>query len=110
MSKQSTMTVTPKRRQSLRVHMETLLPAYINGARGGTARVCDLAIGGAFVEMGPHLKEGDSIHLEIPAGSQSFKSDAIVRNVTPEGVGIEFVGMKPEERQQLRFLITKLLE
>jgi hypothetical protein len=110
MSKQSTMTLTHKRRRSLRVHLETLLPAYVNGIRTGTARVRDLAIGGAFLEMGRKLKVGESIHLEIPAGLQSFQCDGIVRNVTPEGVGIEFVRMKPEDRQQLRFLITKLLE
>lgn len=83
--------------------------ASITGARSGTARVRDLAIGGAFLETAQHFAAGDSMHVEILSGSQPFASDAIVRNVTPSGIGIEFVEMKTEERELLRLLITELL-
>jgi hypothetical protein len=110
MPRESTMILTPKRRRSLRVHLETTLPVNINGIRGGSASVRDLAIGGAFIEVDRKLKVGDTIHLEIPAGSKSFQAEALVRNVTSEGVGVEFVNMTGENHQQLRFLITNLLK
>jgi PilZ domain-containing protein len=103
------MTTAPSRRRSLRVHLETNLRASITGARRGTARVRDLAIGGTFLETEQHFAVGDSMHVEILTGSQPFESDAIARNVTPLGVGIEFVEMKTEERELLRLLITNLL-
>lgn len=109
MSKQSTMTAEQRRRQSLRVHLETSLSASIGGARPGTARVRDLAIGGAFLETEQHFGVGDSLRVEISSGSQNFGSDAIVRNTTSLGIGIEFVEMKREERERLRLLITALL-
>jgi hypothetical protein len=109
MSKQSTMTAEHRRRQSLRVHLETTLHASISGDRRGTGRVRDLAVGGAFLETEQHFEANDSIHVEISSGSQSFQSDAKVRNITSLGIGIEFVEMKPDEREHLRLLITGLL-
>jgi hypothetical protein len=50
------------------------------------------------------------MHLEIRAGLRKIQSTAVVRNVTPNGVGVEFVHMKPEDRERLRRLVTQLLK
>jgi hypothetical protein len=110
MAKQATMTEAPRRRRSLRVHLETTLNAYISGARRGTARVRDLALGGAFLETELKFAVGDLIHLEILSGSPHFQSEAKVQNILPEGIGIEFLQMKPEDHALLRLLITELLK
>lgn len=109
MANQSTMTASPRRRRSLRVHLDTSLPASITGARRATAYVRDLALGGAHLETETQFTVGDSVTVEILAGSPHFRSNAIVRNVTPEGVGLEFVQMEPEDHELLRLLITELL-
>jgi len=108
-SKRSAMTTAPSRRRSLRVHLDKNLRASITGAHRGTARVRDLAIGGAFLETEQHFAAGDSIHVEILSASKPFESDAIVRDAKPEGIGVEFVEMKPEARELLRLLIAGLL-
>jgi hypothetical protein len=97
-------------RRYLRVHLQTPLPAAITGARSGAARVRTLALGGAFLETGQHLVVGDSVHVEIRAGLRRIQSTAMVRNVTPNGTGVEFVHMKPGDCERLRRLVTKLLK
>lgn len=109
MSRHSITTVTPKRRGSLRVRLEAQLIVTISGAITGSARVRDLGLGGAFLEIERDLAVGDSLHLKIPAGLETFESDATVRIVTPEGVGVEFVRTTPQEAKLLRHLLAELL-
>jgi len=53
---------------------------------------------------------GDTMHVKIPNKMQTVDADAIVRSITPDGIGIEFVHMRPEDTKLLRHLITELLE
>jgi len=109
MSMETTMAVTPKRRHSLRIHLETQLVASMSGARNGSATVRDLGLGGAFLETKLPFEVGDSLHVKILSGSPPFQCPSKVRNVMADGIGIEFVQMKPEDRELLRRLITNLL-
>jgi hypothetical protein len=93
-----------------RVHLQAPLPASITGARTGTARVRTVALGGAFLETDHRLVVGDSVQLEFRAGLRRIQSTAMVRNVTPNGFGIEFVHMKAEDRERMRRLIAQLLK
>ncbi len=43
-------------------------------------------------------------------GFARFSFTAVVRNVTATGAGVEFVHMKPRDRELLRRLITQLLK
>jgi PilZ domain len=97
-------------RRYLRAQLQTPLSAAITGARSGTARVRSLALGGAFLETEQHLIAGDSVHVEIRAGLRRIQSTAMVRNVMPNGVGVEFVHMKPGDRERLRRLVAQLLK
>ena len=100
----------PRPRRYMRAHLQTPLPASITGARNGTARVRSIALGGAFLETDQRLVIGDSVQVEIRAGLRRIQSTAMVRNISPTGTGVEFVHMKPEDRERLRRLVTQLLK
>ena len=97
-------------RRYLRVRVQPPMQAAITGTRGGSARVRVLALGGAFLETDHRLAVGDSMQLEIRTGLRKIQSTAVVRNITATGAGIEFVHMKPRDRERLRRLITQLLK
>jgi hypothetical protein len=97
-------------RRYLRAHLQTPLPASIAGARSGTARARTIALGGAFLETDQHLVVGESVRVEIRAGLRRIQSTAMVRNIAPHGAGVEFVHMKPPDRERLRRLVTQLLK
>ena len=97
-------------RRYARIPLESPLRAQI-GAQQSTsmARVKTISLGGAFLESPNRLNPGDSIQLEIRSGLRKIHSTAIVRNVGPNGNGVEFVHMKDEDRERLRKLVQKYL-
>jgi hypothetical protein len=97
-------------RRYLRARLQPPMQAVITGTRNGSARVRTLALGGAFLETDQHLAIGDSMTLEIRTGLRKIQSTAVVRNVTPTGAGVEFVHMKPRDRERLRRLVTQLIK
>jgi PilZ domain len=97
-------------RRYLRVRLQPALQAAITGTRSGPARVRVLALGGAFLETDQRLAVGDSMQLEIRTGLRKVQSTAVVRNITAYGAGVEFVHMKPRDRERLRRFITQLLK
>ena len=96
-------------RRYARARLVPALPATMTGARGGPARVRVIALGGALLETDHRLAIGDSMQLEIRVGLRKVQSTAVVRNVTPSGAGVEFVHMKPQDRERLRRLIVQEL-
>ena len=97
-------------RRYLRARLQNPMPAVITGTRGGSARVRTLALGGAFLETDQRLAPGDSMQLEIRTGLRKIQSTAVVRNVTAIGAGVEFVHLKPRDRELLRRIVTQLLK
>jgi hypothetical protein len=97
-------------RRYVRARLQPPMQAVISGTRNGSARVRVLALGGAFLETDQRLALGDSMQLEIRAGLRKIQSTAVVRNITSTGAGVEFVHMKPRDRERLRRLITQLLK
>src|SRR5580704_2181884 len=97
-------------RRYLRARLQNPMPAVITGTRGGSARVRTLALGGAFLETDQRLAPGDSIQLEIRIGLRKIQSTAVVRNITAIGAGVEFVHLKPRDRERLRRIVTQLLK
>jgi len=93
-----------------RARLAAPLQATITGTHGGSARVRVLALGGAFLETDQPLVLGDSIQLEIRTGLRKIESTAVVRNLWQDGVGVEFVHMKPRDRERLRRLLAPLLK
>jgi hypothetical protein len=97
-------------RRYVRARVQPPLQATITGTRNGSARVRVLALGGAFLETDQRVAVGDSMQLEIRYGIRKIQSTAVVRNVTATGAGVEFVHLKPRDRERLRRLITQLLK
>jgi len=96
-------------RRYARIPLESPLRAQIGGPQMSMARVKTISLGGAFVESPNRLNPGDSIQLEIRSGLRKIHSTAVVRNVGPNGNGVEFVHMKDEDRERLRRLVQKYL-
>jgi len=97
-------------RRYARARLVPALPATIVGGRGGAARVRVIALGGALLETDHRLAIGDSMQLEIRVGLRKLQSTAVVRNVTPSGAGVEFLHMKPADRERLRRLVVQELK
>jgi len=97
-------------RRYLRTRLASPLPATVTGPRAGTVRVRVIALGGAFLETDLHFLVGDSIHLEIRSGLRKIESTAVVRNITLNGAGVEFVHMKPRDRERLRRIVSQSLK
>jgi hypothetical protein len=102
--------VHTRTRRYFRARPQPPLQAAITGARGGSARVRVLALGGAFLETDQRLAVGDSLQLEIKNGLRKIQSTAVVRNVTATGAGVEFVHMNARDRERLRRLLAQFLK
>jgi HEAT repeat protein len=90
-----------------RVHPPTPIAATIAGTHPSEVRVQTISLGGAFLESGRHVALGDSMRLEIRAGLRRIHSTAVVRNITAQGAGVEFIHMKPDDRERLRHLVKQ---
>jgi PilZ domain len=87
--------------------LESPLRAQITGPQMTMARVKTISLGGAYLESDHRLNPGDSIQLEIRSGLRKIHLTAIVRNIGPDGNGVEIVHMKDEDRERLRKLVQK---
>jgi PilZ domain len=96
-------------RRYVRVPLESPLRAQVAGAPAGLARVRTISLGGAYLQSPGKLNVGDSIKLEVRSGLRKINFTAIVRNVGPDGSGVEFVHMKDEDRDKLRKLVQRHL-
>jgi hypothetical protein len=98
-------------RRYVRVPLESPLRAQIEGGPvASMARVKTISLGGAYLESPKKLTIGDSIKLEIRTGLRKLHFTAVVRNIGPEGNGVEFVHMKDEDREKLRKLVQRHLQ
>ena len=55
--------------------------------------------GGALVQGG--LRVGETVSIDLPLPEGTLKTVAIVRHTSHVSSGFEFVGLTPEERQQI---------
>ena len=72
-------------------------------------RVKTISLGGAYLESPGHLSIGDSVQLEVRSGLRKIHFTAVVRNIGPDGGGVEFVHMSQEDHERLRKLVQKHL-
>jgi hypothetical protein len=97
-------------RRYTRVPLDSPLRAQIEGAPAGLTRVRTISLGGAYLESPRKLSVGDSIKLEVRAGLRRINFTAVVRNIGPDGGGVEFVHMRDEDREKLRKLVQRHLQ
>ena len=74
------------------------------------ARVKTISLGGAYLESPKKLSVGDSIQLEVRSGMRKIHFTAVVRNIGPDGNGVEFVHMKDADRDRLRKLVQRHMQ
>jgi len=96
-------------RRYARVPLESPLRAQIEGGQSALARVKTISLGGAYLESHKKLSVGDTIQLEVRSGLRKIHFTAVVRNVGPDGNGVEFVHMKSDDRDKLGKLVQKHL-
>jgi hypothetical protein len=96
-------------RRYSRIPLESPLRAQVSGAQASLARVKTISLGGAYLESPQKFAVGDSLQLEVRSGLRKIHCTAVVRNVAPDGGGVEFVHMKDGDRSKLRKLVLRKL-
>jgi hypothetical protein len=96
-------------RRYARIPLESPLRAQMGAQpqQMSSVRVKTISLGGAYVESTNRMNIGDSIQLEVRTGLRKIHTTAIVRNLGPNGGGVEFVHMKDEDRDKLRKLVQR---
>jgi hypothetical protein len=97
-------------RRYARARLVPSLQAVMTGTRNCQARVRVIALGGALLETDQRMTVGESMQLEIRIGLRKIQTRAVIRNITLDGAGVEFVHMKPTDRERLRRLLAQLLK
>lgn len=83
--------------------------AWQDGARQEVSRVQDLNIGGLFVATDGPAVLGTIITVLLSVPEGEIRGRAVVRNVAPAGMGVEFVELREQDAARLQMLISRLL-
>jgi len=95
-------------RRYARIPLESPLRAQMGSQQMmSPVRVRTISLGGAYLESPTRLNLGDSIQLEVRSGLRKIHFTAVVRNLGPDGGGVEIVHMKDEDRERLRKLVQR---
>lgn len=83
--------------------------AWYGGGEQKVARVKTLGMGGLFVVEPNSPAVGTKVRLsfEVPGGNVHM--EAVVRNLTTEGMGLEFIKLNTRDRVLLEILMRRLL-
>jgi hypothetical protein len=81
------------------------------GPSGRTvSRLATLGLGGVFIEAPEPAAAGEGIKIVFRVAGGEVNARALVRDSRPgEGMGVEFISMRPEDRARLDRLLRKLL-
>ena len=91
-----------------RFPLDSPLSARIEGKRPMSVQVRTISLGGACIASNRQLQVGDAFPMEIKSGLRTINAMAVVRNIMPNGTGVEFVHMGQEDREKLRKLLRGL--
>lgn len=95
-------------RRYTRIELPRPLAARIDGPLAAKAGVRTISMGGALIQSSRGLAAGEQIRVSIRAGLRQIRSTAVVRTVSPEGSGVEFLHMAPKDRERLRRVVRSL--
>ena len=98
-------------RRYARIPLESPLRAQVGSQPQmmSPVRVKTISLGGAYLESPSRLSIGDFVQLEVRSGLRKIHFTAVVRNIGPDGGGVEFVHMSQEDHERLRRLVQKHL-
>lgn len=101
----------PSRRSTSRVAgLSDLWVIWNCKGHDGLSQVVDLSVGGLClsVEKLERIAVGEKIHLNFLTPEGQIRTDAIVRHVRPERLGLKFIAISGEDRAHLTALMTRL--
>lgn len=76
----------------------------------GLSRVLNLSVGGLClaIDKSERMAVGEKVHLSFLAPEGQIRTDAIVRHIRPERLGLKFIAIREEDRAHLTALVTRL--
>jgi hypothetical protein len=76
----------------------------------GLSRVLNLSVGGLClsIDKSEGIAVGEKVHLNFLIPEGQIRTDAIVRHVRSERLGLKFIAIKEEDRAHLTELMTRL--
>ncbi len=101
----------PSRRLTSRVAGPSDLWVFWNCKKhDGLSHVLDLSVGGLCLSIGEaeRMADGEQVHLNFLTPEGQIRTDAIVRHVRPERLGVKFIAISEEDRAHLTTLMTRL--
>jgi hypothetical protein len=88
----------------------SIVVAWDAGGTRSVSRVTTVGMGGLFIHTPNPPKEGATLKLLFDLPSGEVRGRAVVRNrKTGEGMGIQFIELRPECRARLNELMKRLL-
>jgi len=78
--------------------------------RDGLSRVLNLSVGGLCltIDKSERVAVGERVHLDFLTPEGQIRTDAIVRHVQHQRLGLKFIAIKEEDRAHLTALMTRL--
>lgn len=97
------------RRRASRVEAgESVYALWSCGGRDGLSRVCDLSLGGLFIESSFVENLGAPVKLDFLADEGQIRANAVVRHVRPgKGLGLKLIAINEQDCQRLAGLIQR---
>jgi hypothetical protein len=76
----------------------------------GLSRVLNISVGGLClsIDKSERMAAGEKIHLNFLAPEGQIRTDAIVRHIRPQRLGLQFTAIKEEDRAHLTALMARL--
>ena len=75
-------------------------------AFGGKVTV--IGLGGTYIQTDKSFPMGTVLALRFSAGGESVEADVIVRDVEPDGLGVEFVKLRGTNEDALKRIMDRL--
>jgi len=95
-----------------REHRRSHISLQVEIERGSVVehgQTANLSLGGMLVEMENPLWVGAEFRARVHLEGKAIEVDCVVKRVMAgSGMGVEFLAMKPEDREQLQSLLARL--
>src|SRR5882762_337280 len=106
-----TVPQNPSRRFTSRVARLSDLWVFWNCKKhDGLSRVLDLSVAGLClsIDKSERMAVGEKVHLNFLTPEGQIRTDAIVRHIRPERLGLKFIAIREEDRAHLTAMVTRL--
>ena len=77
--------------------------------RDDVSRVCDLSLGGLFLETASPRAIGAPTKVDFLVGEGQIRAEAVVRHVVPgRGLGLKFIAVTEQDRRKFAALMRRV--